>query len=202
MRIIPTETQAFKFSELSEEAKQKALEQYRAGFDFSFHSECTLDDAKDIAALFGLDIDKIYYSGFWSQGDGVSFIGNYRYKAGALKAVMSHAPSDKELHSIVKRLQEVQRKRFYGISCRILQRGNYVHEYTMLIDEIFINGDRVYFDTGDIEDEVIDCLRDYARWIYKRLESEYEYLTSDESIAEYFNESASNTEFTIDGEII
>lgn len=199
MRTI--ETQAFKFSELSEKAKEKAIEQYRASFDFSFHSEFAIDDAKTIAALFGMDIEKVYYSGFWSQGDGASFFGDYRYKAGALAAVKAYAPEDKELHGIVKRLQDVQRKRFYGISCRILQRGNYhVHEYTMLVDEIFINGNRVYFDTGDIENEVIDCLRDYARWIYKNLKSDYEFQTSPEEIAEYFNQS--ETEFTVDGESI
>lgn len=199
MRTITT--QVFKFSELSDKAKEKAIQEYRGnGIDFSFHAECVIDDAKAIAALFGMDIEKVYYSGFWSQGSGASFFGDYRYKAGALAAVKAYAPQDKELHAIVQRLQKMQRKRFYGISCRILQRGRYVHENTMLVDEIFINGNRVYFNPGDIENEVIDCLRDYAIWIYKRLESEYEYQNSDECISEYLNES--ETEFTVDGESI
>lgn len=199
MRTI--ETQVFKFSELSDEAKEKAIQEYRGnGIDFSFHAECITDDAKAIAKMFGMEIDNIYYSGFYSQGDGASFKGYYDYAKHGLAAVKAHAPEDKELHSIVQRLQEEQRKRFYGISCRILQRGNYVHENTMLVDEIFINGNRVYFYPGDIENEVIDCLRDYARWIYKRLETEYEYQNSDECISEYLNES--ETEYTVDGESI
>mgnify|MGYP000914534734 FL=1 len=33
--------------------------------------------------------------------------------------------------------------------------------------------------TADAEDAVIEALRDLARWLYRQLEWEYEYLTSD-----------------------
>jgi len=38
--------------------------------------------------------------------------------------------------------------------------------------------------TADAEDEVIAALRDLARWLYRRLEAEYEYLTSDAAVDE------------------
>lgn len=38
--------------------------------------------------------------------------------------------------------------------------------------------------TADAEDIVIEVLRDLARWLYRQLEREYEYLTSDEAVDE------------------
>jgi hypothetical protein len=38
--------------------------------------------------------------------------------------------------------------------------------------------------TVDAEEVVIEALRDLARWLYRQLEREYEYLTSDEAVDE------------------
>jgi len=38
--------------------------------------------------------------------------------------------------------------------------------------------------TADAEDVVIEALRDLARWLYRQLEREYEFLTSDEAVNE------------------
>ncbi len=38
--------------------------------------------------------------------------------------------------------------------------------------------------TADAEEAVIEALRDLARWLYRQLEREYEYLTSDEAVDE------------------
>ena len=38
--------------------------------------------------------------------------------------------------------------------------------------------------TADAEDVVIEALRDLARWLYRQLEREYEYLSSDEAVDE------------------
>ena len=69
-----TETlEIFKYEELNDCAKEKARNWYRDGNDDNFWSECVIDDAKEVAALMGWEIDKVYYSGFWSQGDGASY---------------------------------------------------------------------------------------------------------------------------------
>jgi hypothetical protein len=79
-----TETTVYQFDELSDEAKEKAREWYRQGnVTTRFWSECTIDDAKEIGKLLGMDIDNIYFSGFWSQGDGACFEG----KTGKYKLV-------------------------------------------------------------------------------------------------------------------
>lgn len=38
--------------------------------------------------------------------------------------------------------------------------------------------------TDDAEDAVIEALRDLARWLYRQLQQEYEYQTSDSAIDE------------------
>jgi len=38
--------------------------------------------------------------------------------------------------------------------------------------------------TADAEDVVSEALRDLARWLYRQLEREYEFLTSDEAVDE------------------
>lgn len=38
--------------------------------------------------------------------------------------------------------------------------------------------------TADAEDAVSEALRDLARWLYRRLEREYDYLSSDEAVDE------------------
>jgi hypothetical protein len=186
--------QVFEFNELSDSAKEKAREWWRT--DLPFDTEHIIDDAADIADMFGLDIRQtlktradntyhwaptVYWSGFWNQGDGASFDGSYKYKAGGLKAVKAHAPKDETLHRIVQRLQEVQRRYFYAVTARIKQNGRYSHEMTMEIDVTHRDYREV---KRDDEEEIIDCLRDFARWIYRRLEAEYEYQNSDEVVDE------------------
>lgn len=38
--------------------------------------------------------------------------------------------------------------------------------------------------TADAEEIVIEALRDLARWLYRQLEREYDYLSSDEAVNE------------------
>lgn len=38
--------------------------------------------------------------------------------------------------------------------------------------------------TADAEEMVIEALRDLTRWLYRHLEREYDYLTSDEAVDE------------------
>jgi len=196
MRTIQTEV--FKYDELSDKAKEKARDWYReASQGDDFYAECVIDDAKEIAKLFGLEIDQIYYSGFSSQGDGASFTGHYRYQKGACKAVEAYAPRDTELHRICKDLQAIQRKSFYRISAHITHSGRYQHEYSMGFDYM-LNGEYLYT-TMAFESDLTEALRDYARWIYKRLESEYDYQNSDEVVEETI--IANEYEFLKSGDI-
>ena len=51
--------------------------------------------------------------------------------------------------------------------------------------------------TEDAEETVTEALRDLARWLYRQLEREYDYLTSDEAVDEAI--VANEYSFTVDG---
>jgi len=204
------EQTVFKFSELSDRAKEKAREWWRRDQDFDL--DHTIDDAATVADLFGLDIRKktvrtmngktrqepaVYWSGFWSQGDGASFDGTYAYSNGALHSVKNYAPQDATLHAIVQRLQKVQARNFYRLTASIDQSGRYVHEMTMRFDVSRTDYAPV---SDDDTEELSDCLRDFARWIYRALEVEWEYQASDEVIDELME--CNGYEFDEDGRIV
>jgi hypothetical protein len=204
------EQTVFKFSELTDSAKEKAREWWRTDYDIEL--DHVIDDAATVADLFGLDIRKktvrlmngktraepqVYWSGFWSQGDGASYEGEYAYCTGALHSVKNYAPQDADLHAIVRRLQKVQARNFYRLTAEIDQSGRYVHEMTMRFD-ISRTDDAPVSD--DDAEELSDCLRDFARWIYRALETEWEYQASDEVIDELME--CNGYEFDEDGRIV
>lgn len=189
----------FKFSELSDDAKENAIEENRnwnvEGFEWW---DSVYDDVRHVCSLIGFDVDDIYFSGFWSQGDGASIFGSYRHAKGALKAVKEYAPQDTELQEIVAALQTAQKRNFYQLYATVSRSyggGNYNHSGTMSVSVDHENRDYV---ADNDESDVTDALRQLADWTYSRLEEEYEYLTSDEIVKESL--IANDCEFTIDGE--
>jgi hypothetical protein len=202
------EQTVYKFSELTDLAKEKAREYWQTHDDIDLAH--AIDDAATVADLFGLDIRKktvrlmngktraepaVYWSGFWSQGDGASFEGDYAYCKEALAAIVSYAPTDTALHAIVRRLQRVQARNFYRLEASVTQSGRYVHEMTMRFDVSRTDYAPV---SDDDTEELSDCLRDFARWIYRALETEWEYQASDEVVDELLE----CNEFDEDGRIV
>ena len=206
-------TTVYKFDELSDEAKQAAIESARyADVEFFGWWDSSFDSFAEAADLFGLDIRQtrksfadgghrydptIYFSGFSSQGDGACFEGYYTYKKGALKATKQAFPGDSELLCIVRDLQTLQQRNFYQLTATTKHRGHYNHSGCM--DITVDRADGKAFSGGD-EESLKQLFRDFADWIYSHLEKEYDYLTSDESVAESL--SANEVEFTEDGQTI
>ena len=211
MRVV--EKEVFQFEELDEGAKEKVRDWYREGaFNESYAWEFVFDHAVRMGEIIGIDIDThpvklmgggtchnptIYFSGFWSQGDGACFEGSYHYRKGASKTIRKEAPDDKELHRIADELQDIQRRHFYKLTAVTAHRGYYNHSGCMQVS-VEHDDDR-YRDIGDAEDVVTQCLRDFADWIYAQLQAEYEYQASDEVVDE--NIVSNGYEFNEDGSI-
>lgn len=189
----------YQFSELSEDAKQVAIEDWRNVLtdEDSYFYEYVYEDAKTIANIIGIDIDKIYYSGFYSQGDGACFVGSYCYAKGSVGKVRDYAPEDVELHYITDRLYEVQKRNFYGLEANVKHVGRYYHEHCTRITVEHNTGHRDV--SEDTEEAISECLRDFMRWIYKQLENAYEYSISDEAIIESIENN--EIEFTEEGTV-
>lgn len=192
------ETTVYRFDELSDAAKEKARAWYReGGFDYDWYG-AVYEDFQRIAEILGLTLKArpirlmgggtrhepcIWFRGFWSQGDGACFETSYSHRKGAARRIREYAPQDTELHRIADALQAIQRRNFYQLRAETSHRGHYYHEYCMAIS---VERDSpTYQDmTADAEDTVIEALRDLARWLYRQLKCEYDYLSSDEAVDE------------------
>lgn len=193
-------TKVYQYSELSDSAKERARDWYRSIPD-DFYSESVIEDAMNIAAILGIEIATrgarqepcVYWSGFSSQGDGACFEGWYSYKKGSAKAIRAYAPQDKTLHHIADELQAWQRVNFYRLQAKMQHRGHYYHSGCVTVDVHDCE-----FEWRAVPEEGIrDLMRQFADWIYCRLEKEYEYQTSDESVDESIE--ANEYEFTAEG---
>ena len=166
--------------------------------------DSTYDDFGQICTILGIELDRDEpsFSGFWSQGDGASWTGRYRAQglgyAGleplytydwAPAKIREHAPQDEELHRIADELCLLAR--IYGPTYAIVRRhdSRYVHSSTMCVSEWEYYDER---DMDDVDEKIIDHVEEallhafqaLAQWLYKTLEAEYDYLTSDEAVIE------------------
>lgn len=202
MRTETIEKTVYTYEELSDDAKEAARQWFRDALSGDEWWDTVYEDADAVASRLGVDFERkgrntpcIWFSGFWSQGDGACFEGSYHYNKGAAAEVKAYAPKDTELHAIAEALQEAQRRNFYKLSATCSHTGRYFHSGSMSVSV-----DKCA-DFGEVseedEDAVTDALRSFADWIYARLEEEHEYLTSDETVAE--NIMANGYEFEEDG---
>lgn len=181
----------YTFNELSDSAKEKARDWWRSCNDGdTFWSECVIDDAKEQGRNMGLDIDKVYFRGFWNQGDGACFEGTWHacdVKAGETAKDWGDSPETKEIRRIAAEFEETA-KNFPNASFSVKHSGHYSHEFCTTFN-VSLGEDE---DSGSIsqeewsraESDLIETARDYMRWIYNKLEKEYEYQNSDEVIDE------------------
>ncbi|MCY4550367.1 MAG: antitoxin of toxin-antitoxin stability system [Defluviicoccus sp.] len=192
------EITVYTIDELSDAAKEAARAWYReACLDYEWY-DFVYEDFQTICGILGVTLatspvrlygggtrekPHLYWTGFWSQGDGASFEGSYAHAKGAAGAIRAHAPQDTELHRIADALQAVQRRNIWQLHGSIRHRGRYCHEYTMAI-EIERDSPTWQPPTDDAEDAVTEAMRDLARWLYRQLRSEYEHQTSDDAVDE------------------
>ncbi len=188
----------YRLNELHEGAKDRARAWYcEAGFDLDWY-DAVYEDFQRIAEILGIHLKTrttrlvggrtrqdpcIWFSGFWSQGDGAAWEGVYSYRKSAAAELRAYAPKDKTLHRIAETLQAAQRQNFYQLRAAVTHRGNYYHAFTMAVSVSRDSAAAVEI-IGDAESIVTDALRDLANWLYRQLEQEYDYLTSDGAVDE------------------
>jgi hypothetical protein len=163
-------TEVFKFDELSDAAKENAREWWReASAGDNYFSESVIDDAKEVGRMLGFDVSDVYWSGFSSQGDGACIVGTWRaadVKAAELRA---YAPTDKRLAEIRKSMRAFARAHRDN-SASITHRDRYCHEHSVSIE------------VDQDEETFSEIARDFMRWIYRQLETQYDYEQSDEQV--------------------
>ena len=188
------ETTVYEFHELSDDAKEQARAWFREGAgDWDWH-DFIYEDFEQVCRILGIELKTcivrlmgggtrqkpcIWFSGFYSQGDGACFEGIHTYEKGAARRIRDYAPKDEELHAIADRLFAIQRDNFFQLRADIRHRGRYCHAYSM---EIVVARYSPHWQdmTAEAEDAVTECLRDLANWLYRQLEREWDHMTSDE----------------------
>jgi hypothetical protein len=110
-------TTVYRINELPEGAKDRARAWYReGGFDHDWY-DAVYEDFQRIAEILGIRLKTritrliggrtredpcIWFSGFWSQGDGAAWEGVYSYRKSAAAELCAYAPKDKTLHRIAE----------------------------------------------------------------------------------------------------
>lgn len=174
-------TTVYSFSELSQEAQEKAIEKlYDINVDTDSWYEFVYEDAKECGKLLGINIDNIYFSGFSSQGDGACFEGTYSHLKGSVKKIKHFAPKDTELHRIASALSAIQQKNGYKLESSVKHSGHYYHSNCTEIDVTKGND----YPNENTQDETARLLKDFMNWIYSSLENSYNELTSKKYIIE------------------
>jgi len=217
-RTVTITKTLYKFDELpTERAKEKARDWYRQIQDVHLVLlDLNIDDFRQIAAIFGIEFAQrevqsartgkkwyeyqIYYTGFSCQGDGACFDGSYTYAADAPKKIREYAPQDSELQRIADDLEALQSRNAFQLIATCKQSGRYYHAYSMGVDVSRADDDSENEPapiSAEDEKELRELLRDFANWIYRTLEKDYEYQTSNEAIDESL--TANEYEFTEDG---
>lgn len=185
-----------RFNQLPERDRDAILDKHRdINTDYNWWDHAYENFKVDMEAK-GIEVDQMYFSGFWSQGDGASFTGRIR-----------DWPGFEEHHKVGLLPIHIEHLADWG-AANISTGGNYSHSGTMRLtyevpwpndieDEHFIESfwphkdelrlavcmsEFCKLDYVSFEEGVIEACRDHADQLYKDLEEEYEYLTSDEAV--------------------
>lgn len=193
----------YSLNELSDKAKEVARDWYRK--DLEFYDDAVMDDARTIAKMLGIEIEKIYYDGFSSQGDGACFSGTFDAKKIQPGKVKEYAPKDEKLISIAGQFENVC-KEFPNFTYIVKHCGHYFNdhyteftiEWNDKILETFNNKSTDYLnrekELWKAETNLISISRDLMKWIYVQLEKDWDYQISNQSVDE--NIMANDYQFT------
>jgi len=163
----------YEFKELKPEIQDKVIEKY---YDLNVEYEWwnyIVDEWKEKLEKLGYYEIEIFFSGFYSQGDGASF-----------KAEVNLVKYVKQTKQQTK-YKSLDLENFKAV---ITKAGHYEHEYTMdSTIEDWSEKDTTEKQIkliNELENEILENSREYARKIYAELKNQYEYLTSRKAIVE------------------
>ncbi len=202
MRKIIETTNVYKFEELSDDAKKKALDNHRYFLVSSdFWDEFELCDMKEELTQMGFNGANIHYSGFASQGDGLCFTCDDIDILEVLPNIICsyNFPSER----MEKRLIILAQNGLCGNFEITKNDWRYSHHHTVhanCMDDYNL----IPLEVGLLEDGIDRLSRSIMKRFYRRLEVLYDLLTSDAYLQELLNNETGdnyNFEFLESGEL-
>lgn len=174
---------------------EKMLEKYRhINVEFDDWYDCEFECFREDMKAKGIDVVRMYFSGFWSQGDGACFEGGFD----DVRLFIESHFKDTDYPMIRKLLDEGG-----SVAINCTHSGHYYHEnctrFSIGADELQYCMDmptefhgqvvesmdkKLSVEVTDFESASIEIFKGYMRDLYRRLEKEYDGLTSDEAVAE------------------
>jgi len=156
--------------------------------------QCTYEDFKQQMGEQGIYVSDMYFSGFWSQGDGACFEGFVEDMKQYLEK--NFKPDD---YPMIRKLVDGGG----SVKFSVEHSGHYYHENCT---RFYIEADRLEHvldapsdfhvavlenydqlldgEIVDFEKESVEIFKNFMRKFYRDLEKEYDYLTSDEAVKE------------------
>lgn len=198
---------------LSKQAKERALQDRMSDWD-CFDDYYIIEDVKKYGKERGFKIDNVYWSGFWNQGDGASWVGEISIPTHIEWRRAQHEAKNEVPPAYLTVLEAIAQ---HASAVPVKLSGRACHEYSMWLDDghVYDFDEDSVVEQGifqgakcqelwdalpiDVSDWLLDAARDYAREIYKAREAEYEYQTSAESFKELCE--ANDWRFDRDGKL-
>jgi len=204
------ETTVYQYNELSEKAKERARDWFRErNLEYDWY-ESDYEALQTLGRLFGMEVDlkRTYFNGFYSQSSGCSFEADIdivkMFECIRLESWKEEFPNvEFRFPTQTKNMLRVMK-----IAELLDVRGsvsNANRETAVRVNLDWDSTDCSGMKSRDRIDEVMREIEEYTQdvaeeinnWFYRWLESDYEYLQSDESIEEGI--IANEYEFDEDG---
>lgn len=180
---------------IADKLSDKLLDRYRdINVEHIDWWEYVYENFKEDMKGQGIDVDRMYFSGFWSQGDGACFDGSLD----DVQLFLGKNFKPDEYPMIRKLLGDGG-----TVVLKVEHSGHYYHENcisygldadrlehcvktpTDFHEQIVEQWDKE-LDTEivDFEKQSVEIFKTHMRTLYRTLEKEYDYLTSDEAVQE------------------
>ena len=190
----------FTFDELSEESQQRVIEPFSEAYEP--HYDVIYEDfASRMTEQYGalLKTEEITWSGFWSQGDGASFICDFDTEV--LLPILKEELNEEQ----VALLEEIDAE----IDCASIRTGyQYSHENTVRGKVSIYYGDTYYDRMVEIneihdilENKLTEIIREESRNLYRQLEDFYDEEMEEEHIKEKIKQFYPDCRFREDGTV-
>ncbi len=180
MRIAIIEQTVYSLEDVKNnpELLKKVLENYKHfNVENNDWHEPIYEGFVEYALTQGFEVDKMYFSGFWSQGDGAMFEGR--------------TTKDFDFTELPNRIKAHIKAENISVHCKFKHSGHYYHHksYSNYFEpEINTNSLVEHNNIVDLlfeqERYVCDKYESLCQTLYRDLEKYYEELTSDEAILE------------------
>ena len=176
------------------EQRERLLEKHRyINVEHNDWYDCVYADFREDMKAVGISVTRMYFTGFWSQGDGACF-------AGSLDNAQTYLDHHhKDQYPMIRKLLGYEGEVYVNCS----HQGNYYHQnctefwadsdtFTGIVDQptefhttiVEQWDDQLQNEVADFEEDIIEQWRSYMQDLYFKLEAEYDYLVSDEAVWE------------------